>query len=135
MRPLLYFLSTLLYTAAMALLVAEKRILRALLSAGAIDEPSAIEYEPRTCLHTIRLKRLLGQGAVVRTPSSKFFLDQSGYVQYRAGRRRRAIVIIGIALLLALLLLWYDENKPAPNEGPHHTFVMLNPSGNTNRKG
>lgn len=123
MRPLLYFLSMLLYTAAMAMLVAEKRILRTLVSSGAVDEPSAIEYKPRTFLHTLRLNRLLGKGAVVRTPSDKFFLDQTGYAAYRAGRRRRAIVIIGVVLLLVLLLLWYEENRPKSNEDSQYTLV------------
>jgi hypothetical protein len=107
----------------MAMLVAEKRILRTLQSGGAIDEPSAVEYEPPTFLHTFRLKRLLAKGAVVRTPSDKFFLDQTGYAAYRAGRRRRAIVIIGVALLLVLLLLWYEENKPKPGEDSQYTLV------------
>ena len=85
----------------------EQRIVRKLKNAGAIQAGTAIELGPGNPVSRWRLSRLRHAGAVVAAPSGEVFLDLSAYRALRASRRRLALTLVGVLLVVILAALLF----------------------------
>lgn len=83
---------------------AEQRLVKRLRGAGATDQEHAIRLGELSPLSRWRLSRLQGAGAVARIQADAFYLDEEGYRTFRRGRRVRAVTVVAIALVVALVL-------------------------------
>ncbi len=85
----------------------EQRIVRKLKNAGATQPETAIEVAPGNPVSRWRLSRLLDAGAVVAAASGEVFLDLPAYRALSTSRRRRALAMVGVLLvvILAMFLL------------------------------
>jgi hypothetical protein len=91
---------------AIAMIAAERRIIRRLNRHGAADPASAVPLEVRWPLTRFRLARLQKAGAVVSAGAERYYLSAAGYSSYRQVRRRRVLTVLAIALPLILTLFW-----------------------------
>jgi len=96
-----------------AMIGAERRLLRRLRSASAVDPQTAISLEPRGPLARFRLGRLERAGAVCRTATGLRYLDAAGFKKYRQARRLRAFKILAVLLPLLALFAWYMASRQA----------------------
>lgn len=81
----------------------EERIHRQLADAGGFTPESAIHLSLGRSLDQRRLQSLIRGGAVRLTADNRHYLDADGWTQYRARRRRRALLAVSIvAVLLAV---------------------------------
>ena len=90
----------------LAFVIPERRLIRRLRSAGALSADTAASIVLRPPIFRFRLKGLHNAGAVIATAPGRFYLDEAAYDRYRAARRRRALPLVGVAVLLVLLILW-----------------------------
>jgi hypothetical protein len=97
----------------MAMIGTERRLLRRLRGASAIDAQTAISLEPRSPLTRFRLRRLERAGAVLTTPSGRRYLDAAGFDSYRRARRKLALTILAVVLPMFALLAWYMASRQA----------------------
>jgi hypothetical protein len=97
----------LVWVVAIALLAAERRIVRRLQRASSSTPDSAIPLAVASPLARFRLARLVRSGAVVRTGPERFYLDPDGFAGYRRSRRRRALIVLLGVLLPAAGVLWW----------------------------
>jgi predicted ArsR family transcriptional regulator len=86
------------------LVIAERRIVRALRSAGATSASAATNLELHRRIHRRSLDRLRERGAVKTGPSGRVWLDESAYSAARNHRRRVAGAALGTAAAAAGLL-------------------------------
>jgi imidazolonepropionase-like amidohydrolase len=103
MAGILRLLTPVANVLALALLISRQRVVRSLESAGAIAPSSAIALAPSSPLARWWHRRLSSAG-VIRTDGGRSWLDRSAWADYRAVRRRRALVVA--AVLVAGLALW-----------------------------
>lgn len=83
---------------------AEHRVARELRDAGATSPDTA---QPVTTSHPLdgrALDRLLGAGAVREAGPGRYWLDVAGYGAYRGARRKRALVVLAVGLVVVLVL-------------------------------
>lgn len=85
---------------------AERRIIHALKSKGAIDRSHAVPLPPRA-FSSGAVRRLSRAGAIVAADGDAWWLDEAAYEQFRISRRARALlavlaVLVVIALIAAL---------------------------------
>ena len=96
-----------------ALVGADRRIIRRLQGAGASDTASAVPLSLGWPMSRFRLRRLRTAGAVVSAAPDRFYLDAAGYRNYRRMRRRRALTVLSIALPLIAALFWLSLRQRA----------------------
>jgi len=96
-----------------AIIGTERRLLRQLRSASAVDPQTAISLEPRSPLGRFRLRRLERGGAVRQTATGLRYLDAAGFEKYRQARQRRAFRILAVLLPLLALFAWYMASRQA----------------------
>jgi hypothetical protein len=90
-----------------ALLVSERRLLRRLRAAAAVNPETATPLPPpRSPITRFRLARLQKSRAVVAAGNGRFYLDTVAYARYRRARRRRGFVVIAMACPVMLFLWW-----------------------------
>ena len=90
----------LVWILALALVAAERRIVRQLRSAGALRPENAILIAQQSALTRFRLAQLLRRGAVAAA-GDLYYLDAAAFSRYRRSRRRRALIVISSALAVA----------------------------------
>jgi DNA-binding transcriptional ArsR family regulator len=106
-RPdVLRLIGTVAWVLVLALVVPERRLIRRLRAAGAISADTAASIALRPPIARLPLKRLQNAGAVIAATSGRFYLDEAAYDRYRAARRRRAVPVLAVAMLLILLIVW-----------------------------
>ena len=104
---ILRLVAGLVWVVAIAMLAAERKIVRGLQRASSSTPASATPLAVRSPLARFRLARLLRSGAVVRTKPDRFYLDPAGFARYRRRRRRRALIVLfGVLLPLAAVFWW-----------------------------
>ena len=92
--------------APMALLAAERRLIRFLRRAGADRPQNAKPVTLRSPLARLRFRRLLHAGAIVQVSDGWCYLDPDGYARYRRARRRRALIVLSV-MLPAIAVWWW----------------------------
>ena len=90
---------------AAVILATDRRIVRRLRSAGAINAAHAIAFEPSGPVARARFRRMLSAGAVRETGTNRCYLDEHGFQAWRAVRRKRALVILAIMVVLVAGLM------------------------------
>jgi hypothetical protein len=96
---------------AVALLGADRRIVRRLRRAGANSPETATQLALWFPLIRFRLAALLRSGAVVGSSLGGFYLDPAGFVRYRRNRRRRARVVLSVLLPVIVVLWWLSSQR------------------------
>ena len=61
-------------------------------------------FEPPGWIGRARLRRMITGGAV-KEMSGRFYLDEAGYLDWRAARRKRGLIMAGIMVALIVLLM------------------------------
>ena len=107
----LRLVGALLWILAAAMIGSERRLLRKLRAASAVDPQTAISLEPHSPIARFRLFRLERAGAVVPTASGRRYLDATGYARYGQARRRRALRILIVVLPLVAVVAWYTSSR------------------------
>lgn len=88
------------------ILATDKKIVRRLRAAGALNAAHAVEFDPPGPIGQARLRRMLSVGAVRETGASRFYLDENGYQAWRVVRRKRALAILAVmAVVVAMLVM------------------------------
>jgi hypothetical protein len=83
---------------------AEHRVVRGLREAGATAPGAAQAVSAARPIDGRALDRLLGAGAVREQGAGRYYLDDDAYRAYRGERRRRALIVMGVALFAVLVL-------------------------------
>ena len=88
------------------ILATDRKIVRRLRTAGAINAAHAVAFDPPGPIGHARLRRMLSVGAVRETGASRYYLDENGYVAWRAVRRKRALAVLAVmAVVIAMLVV------------------------------
>ena len=88
------------------ILATDRKIVRRLRAAGAINPAHAIEFDPPGPVGRARLRRMLSVGAVRETGASRYYLDENNFRTWRVVRRKRALAIFALmAVLIAMLVV------------------------------
>ena len=87
------------------ILATDRKIVRRLRAAGATDAAHAVELDPPGPVGPARLRRMLTAGAVREIGTHRYYLDEAGFRAWRASRRKRAVVVIGIMLAVIAMLM------------------------------
>ncbi len=88
------------------ILATDKKIVRRLRAAGATSAARAIDFDPPGPVGPARLRRMISAGAVYETGTKRYYLDEHGYLAWRAVRRKRALAILAImAVVIAMLVV------------------------------
>lgn len=90
--------------AAVVLLASRQRVVRVFLSRQAVAPPAAIPFDPSSALRRLWLRKFLRAGVLKRT-GGRYWLDEPAWQQYRENRRRRALAIAAIALVVAAAIV------------------------------
>lgn len=93
---------------AAAIVGTDRRIRNQLRQAQAVEPGRATAIAAHSPLVRWRLSRLTAVGAVHAVADGRYYLDEAGWQQYRRQRRRRALSIVGGALLATLGILWWQ---------------------------
>ncbi|MFL5538513.1 MAG: hypothetical protein ACJ8J0_05945 [Longimicrobiaceae bacterium] len=83
---------------------AEHRVARELRDAGATSPERAASVSASHPLDGRALERLLGAGAVREAGAGRYWLDVEGYGAWRGARRRRALTVLAVGLVVVLVL-------------------------------
>jgi hypothetical protein len=99
-------------TGVAVMLAVDKKIVRQLRAAGALDASRAVAYRPPGPFGPMRLRRLVGVRAV-GVVNQRYYLDENGYAAWRRSRRKRALIVLGGLLSgLAIATLRGDVSRP-----------------------
>jgi hypothetical protein len=90
---------------AAVILATDRKIVRRLRAAGAINATHAIEFHPPGPVGRARLRRMLSVGAVRETDANRYYLDENNFRAWRVVRRRRALAVVGIMVVLIAILV------------------------------
>jgi len=85
---------------------AERSLLRTLRRAHATAPESAVAVPLGNPLKDWKIRRLMKFGAIQATAGGLLYLDESVWQLYRQHRRRRALPILAVALLIVGALWW-----------------------------
>jgi hypothetical protein len=105
---ILRVIAAMAWVVAIAMLASERRIVRTLRRADATDPGRAAALASLTPVSRFRLRRLMRGGAVVAAAPGRFYLDPAGFARYRRSRRRRALIVLGVALPAIGALWWMN---------------------------
>lgn len=94
---------------AVAMLAAERRIVRRLRRAGATTPDRATTLALWSPVIRLRLARLVRSGAVISSSADRFYLDPDGFARYRRRRRRRALTVLAVLLPLMGAFWWFSN--------------------------
>jgi hypothetical protein len=83
---------------------AEHRVARELRDAGAMSPERATSISASRPIDGRALERLLGAGAVREAGPGHYWLDLEGYGAYRGERRKRALIVLAVGLVVVLVL-------------------------------
>ena len=72
------------------ILATDRKIVRRLRGAGAINAAHAIELDPPGPVGRARLRRMLLVGAVRETGATRYYIDENNFRAWRVARRKRA---------------------------------------------
>jgi hypothetical protein len=84
----------------------ERRLVRGLESQGATGPDRAVALQGLGPLGRLILRRLVAVGAVKFVAGEKYYLDPDGYAGFRHRRRMRALVILGLLLVVIGVMWW-----------------------------
>ncbi len=87
------------------ILATDKKIVRRLRAAGATTAAHAVVFDPPGPIGHARLRRMLSVGAVRETGASRFYLDENGYQAWRVVRRKRALAILAVMVVVIAMLM------------------------------
>jgi hypothetical protein len=87
------------------ILATDRKIARRLRAAGAMNAAHAIEFDPPGPVGRARLRRMLSVGAVRETGANRYYLDENNFRAWRVVRRKRALAILGIMVVLTAILV------------------------------
>jgi hypothetical protein len=82
----------------------ERRLIRRLHDAGAQTTERAIVLEAGGALARFVYQRLEGAGALQPAGHDRYYLDEAAYGRFRGRRRKRALLVLGLALLAVLMV-------------------------------
>lgn len=88
-------------------LVAEKRLVRELEAAGATSPESASRIMPSGPIRRGRLLALIEDGVIHQVEAGRYWVDLRAYAAHRAARRRVAIRLALVTLLVVLALVYF----------------------------
>ena len=86
------------------ILATDRKILRRLREAGATDPARAIAFAPPGPVGEARLRRMVSGGAVGQAAGG-YYLDEAGYLRWRAARRKRGLTMVGIMFVIVIGLI------------------------------
>ena len=84
----------------------QNRYMRRFQDAGATDSSSAKTLEELGCQHSFVFSRLVKQGVLVEVSSSRYYIDSAKAKAFRSRRRIVALVTVGVAVIILLVLFW-----------------------------
>jgi hypothetical protein len=87
------------------ILATDRKIVRRLRAAGATDAAHAIAFDPPGPVGPARLRRMIAAGAVHDTGAHRYYLDEAGFRAWRASRRKRALIVVGILVVMIAMLM------------------------------
>lgn len=87
------------------ILATDRKIVRRLRAAGAMNAAHAIEFDPPGLVGRARLRRMLSVGAVRETGASRYYLDENNFRAWRVVRRKRALAVVAIMVVLIAMLV------------------------------
>ena len=87
------------------ILATDRKIVRRLRAAGAINATHAIDFDPPGPVGRARLRRMLSVGAVRETGANRYYLDENNFRAWRVVRRKRALAILAIMVVLTAILI------------------------------
>ena len=88
------------------ILATDRRIVRRLRAAGAINAAHAVDFDPPGPVGRMRFRRMLSVGAVREAGASRYYLDENNFRAWRVARRKRALAIVAvIGVLIAMLVV------------------------------
>lgn len=86
------------------ILATDRKIVGRLRAAGATSPTHAVAFDPPGLVGRARLRRMLSTGAV-REAGTGYYLDETGYVRWRSGRRKRALSLLAIMVAVIGMLV------------------------------
>jgi len=87
------------------ILATDRKIVRRLRAAGAIDAGHAIAFHPPGPVGPARLRRMISAGAVREAAGHRYYLDETGFQAWRSSRRKRGLIVVGIMLAVIAMLI------------------------------
>ena len=87
------------------ILATDKKIVRRLRAAGATSAVHAVEFDPPGPMGPARLRRMLSVGAVRETGANRYYLDERNYLAWRAVRRKRALAVLAVMVMVIAMLV------------------------------
>lgn len=87
----------------MGLVASRRHVVRRLLRSGATD-PASAKPVPRRLLTGFWLRRLSAAGVIGSDGDDRYWLNVEAFRAYRGVRRRRAAIVLGLALLAFLVM-------------------------------
>jgi hypothetical protein len=79
-------------------------IVRRLRAAGATSALHAVPFDPPGPVGHARLRRMVAAGAV-RQAGTGYYLDERNYIAWRAVRRKRALVVLAVMVMVIATLV------------------------------
>jgi hypothetical protein len=89
----------------------DRRLIAALRTADAFTPATATTLQPLRGLARWRTARLEGIGAIGRSSSGSYFLNEAAWGEYRLQRRRRVLATLAVVLPLSLALAWLLDSR------------------------
>ena len=90
---------------AAVILATDRKIVRRLRAAGATSATHAVEFDPPGPMGPARLRRMVSAGAV-RQAGTGYYLDEKGYLAWRAVRRKRALTVLAVMVVAIAALVF-----------------------------
>lgn len=87
------------------ILATDKKIVQRLRAAGATSAGHAIAFDPPGPVGRARLRRMVSAGAVRQTSPTRYYLDENGYAAWRAVRKKRALTVLAIMVVVIAMLV------------------------------
>ena len=82
----------------------DRKIVRSLRAAQAIDPARAVSFTPPGRIGRKRLDRMVRAGAVGAAGAGLYYLDEARYTEWRSARHRRAFIVLGMLLSMVGVL-------------------------------
>jgi hypothetical protein len=92
-------------SAAAVIAIRRKRLIRRFREAGATDPEHAVTLSAVGERDSWIFEQMVRHGAFVRTEEGRFFLNEAAAAEFLRQRKKRALVLTGVVLLV-FLVLW-----------------------------